>query len=103
MTVIEMIVKVAGPFFAGGGLFWLLHFRLRSRREGNRLRQEEFNAVSEIVERATRQISELSEKIAEIEREKSELKTQVLFLLEENKRLDTENRNMAERLKRYMA
>lgn len=103
MEISAVIVQVVLPFVTGGGLMYLLHFRLRSRREGNKLRQEEFNAVSEIVEKATRQISELSDKIAQIESEKSELKAQVLFLLEENKRLDKENKNLSAALKRYMS
>lgn len=102
MAIVELFIQVAGPFLAGGGALWLLNFRLRNRHEGNKLRQEEFNAVSEIVERATRQISELSDKIAQIETEKAELKTQVLFLLEENKRLDKENKNLSATIKRYM-
>lgn len=97
-----IIIQVVVPFFAGGGIVWLLHFRLRARREGNKLHQEEFNAVSAIVERATKQISELSDKIAQIESEKSELKAQILFLMEENKRLDKENKNLGAALKRYM-
>jgi len=99
----QIIMQIIGPFVAGGGLFWLLNFRLRNRREGNKLRQEEFNAVSEIVDRATRQISQLSDKIAEIEKEKAELKSQVLFLIEENKRLDKENKNLDAAIKRYMS
>lgn len=81
---------------------WIFHFRLLARRKGNELRKDEFLMVSEVIERATKQISELAEKIAAIEAEKAELKTQVLFLLEENKRLDKENKNMSAALKRYM-
>lgn len=103
MDIINIITQIVAPFFAGGGAVWLLNFRLRSRRDGNVLRHEEFNAVSEIVDRATRQISELSDKIALIESEKAELKSQVLFLLEENKRLDKENKNLSAALKRYMS
>lgn len=103
MEFTNIIIQVVVPFLSGGGLMYLLHFRLRTRREGNKLHEEEFNAVSEIVNRATKQISELSDKIAHIESEKSELKTQVLFLLEENKRLDKENKNLSAALKRYMS
>jgi septal ring factor EnvC (AmiA/AmiB activator) len=101
--MMDIITHILVPFFAGGGVFWIMHFRLRARRDGNRLRQEEFNAVSEIVERATRQISDLSDKIARIEEEKAELKSQVLFLIEENKRLDKENQNLSATIKRYMS
>jgi septal ring factor EnvC (AmiA/AmiB activator) len=101
--MIEIIKHIVVPFLAGGGVFWVMHFRLRARRDGNRLRQEEFNAVSEIVERATRQISDLSDKIARIEEEKRELRDTVQHLLEENKRLDRENKNLSAAIKRYMS
>lgn len=102
MNVIEIVTQIVGPFLAGGGAVWLLNFRLRARRESNELHKDEFNTVSEIVERATRQISELADKVAQIETEKAELKRQIAYLIDENKRLDKENKNLAGRVKRYM-
>lgn len=102
MDILNAIINIVTPFLAGGGAVWLLNFRLRARREGNKIREEEFNAVSAIVDKATRQISELSDKIALIESEKAELKSQVNFLLEENRRLDKENKNLSAAIKRYM-
>ncbi len=102
MDINTVIIQVVVPFLAGGGLMWVFHFRLLARRKGNELRKDEFLMVSEVIERSTKQISELAEKIAIIEAEKAELKTQVLFLLEENKRLDKENKNMSAALKRYL-
>lgn len=103
MEVLKLLIPIAGSFLAGGGLMWIFHFRLRSRRDGNIMLREEFNAVSEIVDRSTRQISDLAEKIAKIEEEKAVLKAQVLMLIEENGSLKRENNNMSTALKRFMS
>lgn len=102
MDINTIIIQIGVPFVAGGGLMWLFHFRRMARRKGNELRKEEFDTVSEVVERATQQVAALAEKIALIESARAELKTQVIELLEENKRLDRECKNLEAALKRYM-
>lgn len=75
-------------FLVGGGFAWLLNFRRRARRESQKLDEEEFNAVSAIVERSLRQLSEMSEKIQQLEAAKVEMAEKIQRLSMENKRLE---------------
>lgn len=88
-------------FLVGGGLFWLLNLRKRARREEQKLDVEEFDAVSSVVERATRQIAELAQKVSALEQARIQTDSEIQRLKEENKKLREENGRMEKALQRY--
>lgn len=93
--ILETVIQYLAPAMAGGGLMWVVQFRLRVRREGNKLLQDDFNAVLDIVQKSTEQISRLHDKIAQIEEQKSQIE-------EEVRRLRKDNATMNETLRRYL-
>ncbi len=95
MKVIEIIIQYLAPALAGGGLMWVIQFRLRIRREGNKLLEDDFNAVAAIVEKSTEQISRLHDKISEIEQQKSDIEAEI-------RKLRRDNETLNNTLKRYL-
>ena len=91
---IEFIYQALAAFVGGGGLSWLFFSRLRLRREGGKLHEEEFDAVSKIVKQAMNDLQELSGRIAELEREKIEIMEQMNKLRKENEELNATIRKM---------
>ena len=91
---IEFMYQAAAAFLGGGGLSWVFFSRLRLRREGGKLREEEFDAVSKIVKQAMNDLQELSNRIAELEREKIEIMEQMNSLRKENEELNATIRRM---------
>jgi BMFP domain-containing protein YqiC len=91
---IEFVIQAATAFLGGGGATWLLFYRLKVRREGGKLREEEFDAVSKIVKQAMNDLQELSQRIAELEREKLEILDQMSKIRKENEDLNATIRRM---------
>lgn len=91
---IEVIIQSISAFVGGGGISWLFFSRLRLRREGGKLKEEEFDAVSKIVKQAMNDLQELSQRIAELEREKLEIMEQMSKLRKENEELNATVRRL---------
>lgn len=83
----------------GSGISWFFFFRSKLRREGNRLLEDEFNALSSVVDKSSRQISELSGRLREME----SIRTQLATELNDAKRLMHEIRAENEELKALVA
>jgi len=91
---IEFIIQALTAFLGGGGLSWLFFSRLRLRREGGKLRKEEFDAVSEIVKQAMSDLQQLSKRIAELEDEKMKILEEMSKIRQENEKLNATIRRM---------
>lgn len=91
--VLEFIIPLV-TFLAGSGGAWLFFFRARIRREGNTLKEADFNSLSSVVERSSHQIAELSEKVREMET----IRTQLVFQVEELKRENATLKALIEQL-----
>ena len=91
---IDFVFQAATAFVGGGGVTWLLFYRLKVRREGGKLHEEEFDAVSKIVKQTMNDLQLLSERIAELEREKLDILEQMGKLRKENESLNATIRRM---------
>lgn len=91
---IEFIIQALTAFFGGGGISWFFFSRLRLRREGGKLRKEEFDAVSEIVKQAMNDLQQLSKRIAELEDEKVKILEEMSKIRQENEKLNATIRRL---------
>lgn len=91
---IEFVIQTLTTFLGGGGISWLFFSRLRLRREGSKLRKEEFDAVSEIVKQAMNDLQQLSKRIAELEDEKVKILEDMSHLRQENEKLNATIRRL---------
>lgn len=101
MEIME-VLKIALPALAGGGFMWFFNLRLRIRRQGNEMYESDFNAVSQVVNKAMDDLRELSNRVAELEIEKSRIMQEMGRLRAENEALKEDNAKMVITLKRYI-
>jgi septal ring factor EnvC (AmiA/AmiB activator) len=90
----EFIIQAITAFLSGGGITWVFFSRLRLRREGSKLRKDEFDAVSEIVKQAMNDLQQLSKRIAELEDEKVKILEEMSKIRQENEKLNTTIRRL---------
>ena len=82
----------------GTGISWFFFFRAKLRREGNRLLEDDFNALSSVVDKSSKQIADLSEKLREME----DIRTQLVTQLNEARRLMLDIKAENEALKKLV-
>lgn len=90
----ELVIQTISAFLGGGGISWVVFYKLRLRREGGKLHKEEFDAVSDIVKQAMQDLQLLGKRIAELEDEKVKIMEEMGKLREENERLNSTIKRM---------
>lgn len=77
MKFVSEVLMPVLTFLTGGGIMYIVLFRQRMRRESNKINQEEFVSLSQVVETSMRQLKELSERLIQMEEVRYQLSVQV--------------------------
>jgi len=86
-------------FLSGSGIMYLLLFRQKYRRASNKMVEDEFMSLSLVVDKSSRQISELSDRLREME----EMRYQLTVQVNEAKKVIEELKQENETLKALIA
>jgi cell division protein FtsB len=92
MNVVELL-KIALPFIAGGGLTWLLNYRVKRRQIKNSIAIEEYSQVDAMVKKYIQTVDELSDQLTANEREINKLHQLIT-------KIETENRLLRHKIER---
>ena len=102
MEWLNELLKMALSAGAGGGMLWLFNFRKRVRRQENEMVGEDFNLLSNTVNKAMQDMATLSDRIGQLEMERLEILEQIKVLRHENEALKKENKHLEEVLRDYI-
>lgn len=109
MDVLIDFAKILVPAAIGSGATWWFNLRATIRRGGNKIREEDFDTVRNVVKGAMVDLKELSARIGELETDKVKILEQMSALQEEKtalqdriKNLERENRKLEDAVRVYI-